>query len=251
MQSIRVPRRLPDSWNRRAAIVAWSCVKSRRCTTTRSASSRSALPSGPHRNSAQPPNSRPRSRPLRSTSAASRSPATPESVRERESSYPDGSSRFRDQPLSRCTPLCSCLPVPQREIDLPRVQRRLKLVERGQRVPAGSGLSAGVAPDRPAKRFRFRHPPATGQLFERVYGLDIERISQLDGGGCHTGSMTLRVAPNQASSLIDQGEGHWSRNGVGTIAVEASHRCHRPVEERVASGYERRRRRAGRRPKSE
>ena len=51
MQSMIIPRRRPESLNRRAATTAWSGVKSRRRSTNRSASSTSPTSSGPHRNS--------------------------------------------------------------------------------------------------------------------------------------------------------------------------------------------------------
>ena len=52
MQSMIVPRRRPDPLHRRAAITAWSCVKSCRRSTSRSATFRSPTSRGPHRNSA-------------------------------------------------------------------------------------------------------------------------------------------------------------------------------------------------------
>ena len=59
-------------------------------------------------------------------------------------------------------------------LDDARVQRRLKLVERRQRVPARGGLSTRFAPDGPPQRLRLRHLPATGQIIERPHGLDVK-----------------------------------------------------------------------------
>ena len=53
IQSVKDPRRLPDSLNKRAAIAACSALKSRRCPATLVTNDMSNREIGPHRNSVQ------------------------------------------------------------------------------------------------------------------------------------------------------------------------------------------------------